>query len=109
MRLLLLLALVIAAAGCGTAATPAAWGKTAGQTTCAEWAGQMTPEMRTDLAWGMLEVAWERDGAGSRPTIDDARRFADGIGQVCKGTPTNRVSEVAGTLYTLADDYKPGR
>ena len=100
------LVLALLVAGCG--GDDGAWTQTAGETTCAEWIDEMTPEQRAGLAAAVLEILWDRDGAASRPDEAVTTRFANAIGGVCASFRDDSISSVAATLYALADDLKPG-
>jgi hypothetical protein len=78
-----LLALAVVA-GCGEGTQDdMGWTETAGQTSCAEWLDVMTTDQRRWLAQALLEVAWDRAGAGELPSGDLAVEFANGIGTIC--------------------------
>lgn len=91
------------------ACTPSgAWPKSAGDTSCSEWTGQLTADQRAGLADAMLAGQWTRDGAGRMPSHALGVRFADAISGVCASDPTEKVSAVAATVYVLSTDLKPG-
>jgi hypothetical protein len=91
-------------AGCGGGT---AWPKTAGETSCREWTGEMTGEQRAALGAAMLLALRENDGGTVRPRDDVLKAFATAVGDVCETTPDEKVSAVAATIYRLSDDLKP--
>lgn len=102
-RFLRLIVISMALAAC----SGPTWTKTAGETTCSEWRDQMTAENRAGLAAAVLEVFWNRDGAGAHPSDELAVRFANAIGQVCVSYPADKISTVGSVVYNTSTEFKP--
>ena len=84
-----------------------AWPKTAGETTCREWSGEMTAVQREALGAAMLIALRESDGATVRPPNEVLDAYASAIDDVCETTPDENVAAVGATIYTLSDDLQP--
>ena len=102
MRACLLVAILVLA-GCGGTA----WPKTAGDTTCREWTGEMTSDQRGALGAAMLLALRANDGGTVRPPDAILDGFARAVGDVCATTPDSKVSAVGATIYGLSNDLKP--
>ena len=99
----MILGAVLLLAACGGAA----WPKTAGETTCSEWTGQMTSDQRGALGAAMLLALRANDGGSVRPPEAILTGFAKAVGDVCATTPDAKVSAVGATIYALSKDLKP--
>lgn len=95
--------LAFALAACGSVA----WPKTAGETSCAEWTGQMTSIQRESVGAAMLIALQANDGATVRPPAETIVAFRNAVTDVCGDNPDQKVSAVGATIYSLSDDLKP--
>lgn len=99
--LLLILAFLLAACGA------TAWPKTAAETSCAEWTGQMTEVQRDSVGAAMLLALRQSDGATVRPPDEVLEAFSNAVGDVCADNPGQTIAAVGATIYSLSDDLKP--
>jgi hypothetical protein len=108
------MALVLAACGGGGGAPTVGpyeqtWKQGYGETTCREWLVEMNSHERFVAAADMLVAARRVDGADDLPADSLIRTFEMSIGQVCAADAEGilTIAEVAASLYTLSDDFKP--
>jgi hypothetical protein len=103
-KLLLAVGLPFVLAACVTGASGASglasgyWSKTAGETTCAEWLKQMTPDQQSGLAKGavLAIVKNDVDNAVQVPGDSDSADFAKKISGSCDALGGDRrVSDIA--------------
>lgn len=98
-----LVVVVAAIAGCSNAA----WPKTAGETTCAEWSSQMTDPQRDALGRAMLLALRSNDGGTDLPSDSVVKAWLTALGDTCTENPDAKISTVAATLYNLSKDLQP--
>ena len=98
----LVLAVVVVAA-CGNAA----WPKTAAETTCSEWSGQMSESQRQALGTAILLALRASDGGSSAPRDAVIKAYVTAIGDTCNENPDAKISTVGATLYNLSKDLQP--
>jgi hypothetical protein len=96
-------ALLSAIAGCGSSA----WPKTAAQTTCSEWSGQMTDAQRSALGTAILLALRSADGGTVAPPDAVIKAFVTAIGDTCKENPDATIAKVGATLYNLSRGLHP--
>lgn len=102
-RLLGLLLSASLLAGCGSPA----WPKTAAETTCTDWTGQMTHSQREALGTAILLALRSNDGGTVAPRDAVIKAYVAAIGDTCQENPDARISTVGATLYNLSEDLQP--
>lgn len=89
------------------------WTKSYATTTCVDWVDAMDAHERFVMAGDMLMGAQGTDVPNPPlPPDRQINAMRDGIHDVCSDSGYQlamRVTELATTLYLLADDLKPGR
>lgn len=94
---------VVALAGCSSPA----WPKTAGETTCSEWTGQMSEPQRQALGTAILLALRADDGGTLIPPDKLIKAFVTAIGDTCEANADAKISTVGATLYSLSRDLQP--
>ena len=84
-----------------------AWPKSAGNTTCAEWVGQMTSDQRGVMADAMIEILWQQDAAANKPNSAVHAAFGNAIGPACTTYPSEKLSTVAAAVYMTTPAVRP--
>ena len=102
-----ILALAFAAATAIAACSSPAWPKTAGETTCAEWTGQMTQGQRDTVGTAILMALRQNDGGVYAPRDAVIAAYIKAITDTCKDNPDAKISTVGATLYGLSKDLHP--
>lgn len=84
-----------------------AWPKTAAETTCAEWTGQMTSAQRESFGTAILMALRANDGGKYAPRDAVIAAYIKAISDTCKDNPDAKLSTVGATLYGLSKDLHP--
>lgn len=112
----LCLALLLLTAGCASSTPPdpapayqQSWPKSYTDTSCAEWAAQMTSEQRLAAAADMLTGARNKgDGGTGLPPAQLVESFRDDVSEGCSATGSSSVAEVGASIYMIGrDQYRP--
>jgi len=93
----------------GSSAYEQTWSQSSSETTCAEWAADMTAQQRFAAAADMLTGARNR-GDGGQGVPDDSliRRFEVDVSEGCGPVATMTVAEAGASIYLIGQEqYRP--
>lgn len=83
------------------------WVKAYSDTTCADWASEMTDQQQFAASADILTSAWQRiEGSSDFPPDALIREFREGVSTVCV-EPTMTLTDASGLLYLTEPRFAP--
>lgn len=112
MNRIAVLVLIVTLAACGDGSGgdkyKQTWAKAYSATTCADWTGTMDAHQRFAMSADMLVGMYRAKKPGADlPSDTYVDRLVSAVTSVCAAAPTESVTSVAASLYTLANDLGP--